>query len=463
MSKATTGSCPAARKALNKVSSLIVGAKCQAKACMVTDLSECSRRYGSSAKTKILEGVVLESISMTNPTTNRTANYVRARYDLGGGHLKDVTLHIRSVEVVSERVRANPPVAVPLPVPPPVTAPAVAPALSPPTSVAAATPPPTPAGTLPPTPAPPTAPSVAQSPTIPVVTSHKVDWFIDDEAVLEQIGQPTPRRAWSIKSPIGDVLQAGSNADNRRTKMDVFLLAFPPESLVSICRNTNVVLENIGRPTTTVGELLKFFGVIILATRFEFESRASLWSDTSTSPFIPAPAFGKTGMKRRRFDDIWSCLPWGDQPSERPERMSSEQYRWLLVDDFVEQFNEHMAQAFVPSEHICVDESISRWYGEGGHWINMGLPCYVAIDRKPENGCEIQNAACGQSGIMLRLKLVKTAAEESTTTQVHDEHLLHGTNVLKFLVSPWSFSGRIVCADSYFASVGAAEELKRNG
>ncbi|KAG7360951.1 transposase IS4 [Nitzschia inconspicua] len=143
--------------------------------------------------------------------------------------------------------------------------------------------------------------------------------------------------------------------------------------------------------------------------------------------------------------------------------MSSEQYRWLLVDDFVEEFNEHMVQAFDPSEHICVDESISRWYGQDGHWTNMGLPMYVAIDRKPENGCEIQNATCGQSGFMLRLKLGKTAAEESTTTQVHNESLLHGTALLKFLVSPWRFCGRIVCADSYFASVGAAEELKQNG
>ena len=31
---------------------------------------------------------------------------------------------------------------------------------------------------------------------------------------------------------------------------------------------------------------------------------------------------------------------------------------------------------------ICVDESISRWYGQGGDWIDFGLPHYVAIVRK---------------------------------------------------------------------------------
>ena len=64
-----------------------------------------------------------------------------------------------------------------------------------------------------------------------------------------------------------------------------------------------------------------------------------------------------------------------------------------------------------------MDESISRWYGLGGSWINMGIPHYVAIDRKPEAGCEIQNAADGNSSIMMRLKLVKSAIEEATNAE----------------------------------------------
>ena len=98
--------------------------------------------------------------------------------------------------------------------------------------------------------------------------------------------------------------------------------------------------------------------------------------------------------------------------------------------------------------------------------INHGLPQYVAIDRKPENGCEIQNAACGRSGVMLRLKLVKGVNLPGSEDEVfgsNEESLLHGTNVLKHVVSPWFGSNRIVCADSYFASVGAAKELFCNG
>jgi hypothetical protein len=49
---------------------------------------------------------------------------------------------------------------------------------------------------------------------------------------------------------------------------------------------------------------------------------------------------------------------------------------------------------------------MSKWYGAGGHWINEGLPMYVAIYRNTDNGCEIQNCACGRSGVVLWLNLV---------------------------------------------------------
>ena len=48
----------------------------------------------------------------------------------------------------------------------------------------------------------------------------------------------------------------------------------------------------------------------------------------------------------------------------------------------------------------------------GGSWINDGLPHFVAMERKPDDGCEIQNSCDGRSGIMMRLKLVKTSQEE---------------------------------------------------
>jgi hypothetical protein len=111
----------------------------------------------------------------------------------------------------------------------------------------------------------------------------------------------------------------------------------------------------------------------------------------------------------------------------------------------------------------CVDESISRWNGLGGHWIDIGLPNCIAIDRKPENGWEIQNTACGRSGIMLRLQLVTTPEDRKERELESEGDLLHGTAVLSRLVSPWAGSGRIVTADSYFSSVEAALHLRDLG
>jgi Transposase IS4 len=138
----------------------------------------------------------------------------------------------------------------------------------------------------------------------------------------------------------------------------------------------------------------------------------------------------------------------------------------MLVDDHVKMFNNHQQRHFFPSERICVDESIAGWYGQGGHWINMGLPMYVTIDRKPENGCEIQNAACSKSGVMIQLKVVKTAEEEASNQEEADDednHLPHGAQVLKYLVLPWANSDSAICADLYFASVTAALEMKKIG
>jgi len=196
------------------------------------------------------------------------------------------------------------------------------------------------------------------------------------------------------------------------------MACFPKTQLNWMVSRLNEILPQKHLAPTTMGELLKWFGILILITRFEFGNRAQLWSDTPRCKYIPAPDFGKTGMSRQRWDDLWRHMEWSYQPVNRPDGMSSEHYRWCLVQDFIDRVNEHRVSFFHPSNMICVNESISRWYGLGGSWINKGLPHYVAIDRKPEDGCEIQDSCCGKSNIVMRLKLVKSATEEEATRQV---------------------------------------------
>ena len=197
------------------------------------------------------------------------------------------------------------------------------------------------------------------------------------------------------------MLRRGGDHQNSYSHLEYFLMLFPPEQLPLILQLTNNELAMARKSYRMAGEIDMFFGVMLLVTQFEFGSRASLWCNTFTNKYIPAPLFGLRGMPRKQFDDLWMCIRLCDQPCNCPSEMTSEQYCWRLVDDFVKTFNEHRVENFFPSDEICVDESMPRWYGQGGHWINHGLPMYVAIDRKPENGCEIQNASCGCSGVMI--------------------------------------------------------------
>jgi hypothetical protein len=141
--------------------------------------------------------------------------------------------------------------------------------------------------------------------------------------------------------------------------------------------------------------------------------RRNLWEGGGTaSKYLPSYDLRATGMSRNRFEDIWYAVRWSRQPPEQPHGMSSEQYRWMLVNNFVANINEYRARTFVPGGHLEADESMIRWYGIGGSFVDAGIPHYAAIKRKPDNGAEIQNLADVASGIMLRLKIVKSAAKE---------------------------------------------------
>ena len=165
------------------------------------------------------------------------------------------------------------------------------------------------------------------------------------------------------------------------------------------------------------------------------------------SKYRSATAFGKTGINRQRFDMLWRHVRWSHQPDIRDEGTIHEDHRWKLVEDFVTHSNEYRTQLFSPSDIICADESISRWYGQGGHWINLGFPMYATMGRKPENGEEIHNYSYGRSGIMMQLRIVKSAKNEEDQ-QYDRDNLPNGKRVLKELMMTWDNTYRIVCKDS---------------
>lgn len=267
------------------------------------------------------------------------------------------------------------------------------------------------------------------------VEIHDTKWYKDDLMASLDINGAIPTRDFGIRTPIGEILTRNSDRPDKYSRFEYLRFMFPPDEIDLIVRLTNIQLEKHQEKATTIGGILQFFGVWILSTRFKFGSCSSLWSNIAPSKYVPAPAFGKTGLSRHRFDTLWRHIRFSYQVDTRPEGMSSESFRWKLVDDFVFNFNLHRASMFIPGDSICVSESISRWYGLGGEWINIGLPMYIAIERKLENGCKIQDAACGRSKTMVRLKLVKTSTEVAAGSIAEDgEGHSHGTKVLLSLI-----------------------------
>lgn len=55
-------------------------------------------------------------------------------------------------------------------------------------------------------------------------------------------------------------------------------------------------------------EVLKFFGIFILSTRFEFSNKSELWATEPKTKYIPAPILGRTGITKQRFTTCLAVL-----------------------------------------------------------------------------------------------------------------------------------------------------------
>ena len=125
---------------------------------------------------------------------------------------------------------------------------------------------------------------------------------------------------------------------------------------------------------------------------------------------------------------MWRHVRWTHQPDVQDEGTSHEAHQCKLVEEFLTNSNEYHTQLLSPSDLICANKSISRWYGQCGHWIHLGLPMYMTTERNPESGAEIQNAACGRLGIMMQFRIVKSARNEADKENDED-NLPHGKKV----------------------------------
>ena len=171
-------------------------------------------------------------------------------------------------------------------------------------------------------------------PNVPVATCHERNWYKDDAATMQRINGNIPYREWRLRTRVGVHITPGCDPRRSRSRLDYFLSMFPPEALTVIVNETNKQLRSKRIRETTAGEIIIFFGVMILMSRYEFGERRGLWSSEPSFKYMPAPNFGRTGMSRHRYEEIWSCIRFSFQPQERPPGTSHERWRWMLVEDF---------------------------------------------------------------------------------------------------------------------------------
>jgi hypothetical protein len=203
--------------------------------------------------------------------------------------------------------------------------------------------------------------------------------------------------------------QIGPNFDpplQPLTRLQAFLMSMPPAQLDKELELMDANLKRLGKPGTSKRELLRFYGVIILISRLRPHDCRELWNGKSHSKYIIGQDLSRTGITRHWFDDMLTCWEVGECPKERPTDMEYSTWAWMKIDCYVTNFNEHRA-TYTPSDRVCVDESISKWNGLGGFWINKGLLHFVAMARKPKDGCEDQTCCDARSGIMMPLDTMK--------------------------------------------------------
>jgi Transposase IS4 len=187
-----------------------------------------------------------------------------------------------------------------------------------------------------------------EEPDLPAF-SNAYNWFAVKNPTDDDVNGDIPSMPWKFLGTDGSYWEPNDDpTGTKRPLLEYFLACMPPATIKRILKETNKKLTMHESSLLDIAELLRFFGICILVTRFEFESRRDLWSVNTSTKFIPPANFALTGMSRNRFEEIWSLMTFSCQPPVRPDNMSTQDYRWMLVDDFVTDYNKHRRVRFRP-------------------------------------------------------------------------------------------------------------------
>jgi hypothetical protein len=188
-----------------------------------------------------------------------------------------------------------------------------------------------------------------------VAIAHEQKWVAGNaETITGNVDNKTSDCQWFQEGPSGERIAPGNPNFLDMSPLAALVHMMPPEELDLVLKLTNERLAAKKKKELTRQELLRWVGVCMLIASINFRGdRRKLWEGGgATSKYLPSYNLGVTGMSRNRFYDIWYAVRWSCQPPKQPDGMSSEQYRWMLVEDFVAHYNDYHQRSFVPGGHL---------------------------------------------------------------------------------------------------------------
>jgi hypothetical protein len=153
----------------------------------------------------------------------------------------------------------------------------------------------------------------AMSTVVKPVVKNGMDWFLVKEIEDVDINGTVHEVAWRFLGNNGTYMEPGDDPGGERTILDYFLTVMPQYTIRRILKETNDKLSQRNQEILTHGELLRFFGVCILITRYDFDNRSDLWSMATGSKYMAPANLAATGMTCHRFEKIFECLTFSIQ------------------------------------------------------------------------------------------------------------------------------------------------------
>eukprot|EP00750_Incisomonas_marina_P005668 INCI14073.1.p1 GENE.INCI14073.1~~INCI14073.1.p1 ORF type:complete len:625 (+),score=97.77 INCI14073.1:326-2200(+) len=248
-------------------------------------------------------------------------------------------------------------------------------------------------------------------------------------------------------------------AGNARAPEDYFMHLYPDGHVPEMLAATNANLdEHGGERHLTEQEFFQLLGLLLLASMFPAFTMDMLFRSAfgalGTYAFLKIPDLSEY-MSYDRFKKLMRHIDFALQPAPDEQRGV-----FWKVQPLIDAFNSNRAETFHAGWKLVADESMSAWRGHDQRHGLTGCPHVTKIIRKPKGvGMEIKNLCDVASGVMLVLEIV--GPKEEMNDRKYTEALGSGTALLLRLSQRFAGSGRLVVADSAFASVKAAVELKK--